>query len=105
MRCGLHYGEVMIANLGGERQVQLTASGDVVNTASRLEGLTRDLGAAVAISAPVDLAAGSAADEQLRALYEREWEWQQAEDAQGPARKPRIAAGRNAACMMFRCAR
>ncbi len=53
VRCGLHYGEVVIANLGGDRHVQLTASGDVVNTASRLESLTRDLAASVAISASV----------------------------------------------------
>jgi len=38
---GLHYGPVVVGEIGGENQVQLTITGDTVNVASRLEALTR----------------------------------------------------------------
>ena len=47
---GIHYGEVVIARLGGATQKQLTAAGDTVNLASRLEALTRAHDATIAIS-------------------------------------------------------
>ena len=47
---GLHYGSTLIARLGGARQHQLTATGDTVNVASRLQDLTRDLGVAIVAS-------------------------------------------------------
>lgn len=47
---GLHYGPVVLDDIGDERRVELAVLGDTVNTASRLEGLTRDLGASLAAS-------------------------------------------------------
>lgn len=47
---GLHYGEVVIGNIGAERQLELAVVGDVVNVASRLEEATRGLGCAIAVS-------------------------------------------------------
>lgn len=50
MSIGLHFGPVALAEIGGRRQVQFTATGDTVNVASRIEGLTRDLGTRVIVS-------------------------------------------------------
>jgi adenylate cyclase len=47
---GLHYGPVVIGEIGGERQQQFTVSGDTVNVASRLEALTRLHGATIIAS-------------------------------------------------------
>lgn len=47
---GIHYGPVVIARLGGAEQIQLTAAGDTVNLASRLEALTRTHRAAIVVS-------------------------------------------------------
>jgi adenylate cyclase len=50
---GIHYGPVIVARLGGPTQAQLSTSGDTVNVASRLENLTREYRAAIAISGEV----------------------------------------------------
>lgn len=47
---GLHYGPVLIGDLGGEWQSQFTLTGDAVNVASRLETLTRQHGAVLILS-------------------------------------------------------
>ena len=39
---GIHCGRAIVGNMGYNRAVSLTAIGDVVNTASRLEGLTKE---------------------------------------------------------------
>lgn len=48
---GLHYGPVVVGNIGTDRRLEFAVLGDTVNVASRLEALTRDLGVKAAISA------------------------------------------------------
>lgn len=40
-RVGLHFGEAVIGNFGGEGRIQYTALGDTMNTASRLESANK----------------------------------------------------------------
>jgi adenylate cyclase len=42
LHVGINYGRVRIGHVGGGDQVQLTANGDVVNVASRLQAMTRE---------------------------------------------------------------
>ena len=64
---GLHAGPVILGEMGYRRATSLTAIGDPVNVASRLEALTKELGAQLVVSAAlaeragVDLAASSCA--------------------------------------------
>lgn len=50
---GLHYGPVIIGNLGYHKKMEFTAIGDTVNTASRIEGLTKKLGQELLVSEAV----------------------------------------------------
>jgi len=52
-RIGLHYGDIFLGNIGGEGRYQHSVMGDIVNTASRIEGLNKHLGTRVLVSAEV----------------------------------------------------
>lgn len=49
-RVGLHFGEAVVGNFGGERRIQYTALGDAMNTAARLESANKSLGSAIMAS-------------------------------------------------------
>jgi adenylate cyclase len=50
MGVGLHTGPAVLGRVGGERSARLTALGDTVNTASRLEGMTKEFGSMLVAS-------------------------------------------------------
>ncbi|MBI4795223.1 MAG: adenylate/guanylate cyclase domain-containing protein [Deltaproteobacteria bacterium] len=58
---GLHTGEAVIGNIGTPKRFEFTAIGDTVNTASRLEGLTKELGWSIVASDRTVKAAGPGA--------------------------------------------
>ena len=47
---GVHFGPVVVGNIGAERRIEFTVVGDVVNVTSRLEEATRELGCVIAVS-------------------------------------------------------
>jgi adenylate cyclase len=47
---GVHYGEVVVGNIGDARRLEYTVLGDTVNVANRLERLTRETGASLVVS-------------------------------------------------------
>jgi adenylate cyclase len=49
-RVGVHYGEAIVGNFGGEGRIQYTALGDAMNTAARLEGANKPLDTTVLVS-------------------------------------------------------
>jgi len=55
---GLHAGAVILGEMGYRRATSLTAIGDPVNVASRLEALTKELGAQLVVSAALAERAG-----------------------------------------------
>jgi len=59
---GIASGQAFVGNVRTSDRLVYTAIGDVVNLASRIQGLTRELGAAVAIDASTRRAAGASAD-------------------------------------------
>ena len=49
-RVGLHYGEAVVGNFGGDSRIQYTALGDSMNTAARLESANKELESSVMAS-------------------------------------------------------
>lgn len=64
---GLHFGPVVLGDIGDKRRVEFAVLGDTVNTASRLEALTRNLGVSlVASQALIDRVLAQAGDDAIR---------------------------------------
>jgi adenylate cyclase len=57
---GVHCGPVTVGNLGGKERVEFTVVGDVVNVASRLEEVTREVDGSIVASQSCIQAAGEA---------------------------------------------
>jgi adenylate cyclase len=55
---GAHLGDVVLGEIGAAGQAPRTLIGDTVNTASRIEGVTKTYGVQVLVSAPLLMAAG-----------------------------------------------
>ena len=52
-RIGVHSGLAFVGNVGARQRLQYTALGDVLNTASRLEGLNKAIGSRICVSREV----------------------------------------------------
>jgi adenylate cyclase len=49
-RVGVHFGEAIVGNFGGDGRIQYTALGDAMNTAARLESANKPLDTTVLVS-------------------------------------------------------
>ena len=56
MSVGLHYGIAVVGDIGDERHVEFAVVGDMVNVASRIENLTRELKTPLMVSEDLEKA-------------------------------------------------
>lgn len=66
---GVHYGPVIIGNIGNQDRLEFAVLGDTVNIASRLEGATRQLGCKALVSGAL-VSAATAREGSKAARYE-----------------------------------
>jgi len=52
-RIGVHYGQTLVGNIGGDERMNYTIIGDCVNVASRLEGINKKYGTNIMVSEEV----------------------------------------------------
>jgi adenylate cyclase len=78
---GIHCGPVTVGNLGGRERIEFTVVGDVVNVASRLEEVTREVGGSIVAS-----------EDCIRAAEHSEWvaRFQSSREIQLRGRQQRI---------------
>lgn len=65
---GVHYGPVVVGNIGTERRLEFGVLGDTVNVAKRLEAISRDLDCRAVISLTAAAAAVRETPEEAQAL-------------------------------------
>jgi adenylate cyclase len=68
---GVNYGPAVVGDVGSEHGMSFTVIGDTVNTASRLQSLTRVLNTPLLVSAAVVEAARQDADDRLGKILDR----------------------------------
>jgi adenylate cyclase len=65
---GIHYGKVVLGNIGAERRLEFAVLGDTVNVASRLENLTRERACSAIVSDDLVQAVRCQTDERSEVL-------------------------------------